>query len=256
VGGVTKALTPGGYIDGNVSPTKALLDAAAIEKSIWRFVLVSSHAAMGPSRSLQEITYEDDIPKPVEAYGRSKLIAELVARSYSDRVPITIIRPPAVYGPRDRDFLKVFKLIRMRANIYYGNAKKYTSIVHVRDLVDGMIRAALSPRAMNRAYFLCNDDPLTWRELQTGIKTAMRRRALDIYLPGCVPTLAAWLNEPISKLTKKPSIINRDKVRLGGPRYWIASNERARNELGFVPKINLIVGLAETYTWYKENGWL
>ncbi|MDR2733685.1 MAG: NAD-dependent epimerase/dehydratase family protein [Spirochaetota bacterium] len=255
-GGVTKALTPNGYIDGNVLPTKALLEAASVEKNIRRFVLVSSLAVMSPASGLGEPVREDDVPRPVEAYGRSKLIAELVARAYSDRVPITIIRPPAVYGPRDRDFLKVFALIQKHVNPYYGNAKKYTSIIHARDLVDGMIRAALSPQAAGRAYFLCNDEPLSWRELQTAMKTAMQRRALDLYLPGCTPTLAAWCAEPISKLTKKPSIINREKARLGRPRYWIASNERARAELGFDPKISLIDGLAETYRWYTENGWL
>ena len=259
VGGVTKALNAGGYIEGNAAPTKALLEAACAgggAGSIRRFVLVSSIAMMGPVARAGDASGEDDIPRPVEAYGRAKMTAELVARAYADRVPITIIRPPTVYGPRDKDCLEMFKLIKKGLNLYYGNAKKYTSIVYVRDLVQGMILAAVSPDARNRAYFLCNDAALTWKELQTAIKRAMKRRALGIYLPACTADAAAFFGEIIMKLTRKPLLVNREKARLGRPRYWIASNKRARAELGFAPKTSLEDGLAETYAWYTEHKWL
>jgi nucleoside-diphosphate-sugar epimerase len=84
----------------------------------------------------------------------------------------------------------------------------------------------------------------------------MDRRALGLYLPAVSATLAAWCAEPIAKLRKKPTLINREKARLARPRYWIASNERAKSELGFTPTTTLADGLAETYMWYKENGWL
>jgi len=257
VGGVTKAVKIDEYIDGNVAPTKALLEAACAEGAhIQRFILVSSHAMMGPVRSAEEASAEDDIPRPVDAYGRAKLTAELVARSYSDRVPITIIRPPTVYGPRDRDCLAMFAMIKARVNLYYGNAKKYTAIIFVRDLVEGMIQAATAPGARNRAYFLCNDSAVTWRELQNSVKRVMQRRALGIYLPPFITSVAAFFAQCIMRLTKKPLLVNPEKAKMGRPRYWIASNKRARAELNFNPKTSLADGLAETYTWYKENGWL
>jgi nucleoside-diphosphate-sugar epimerase len=259
VGGVTKAVKAEGYIEGNAAPTKALLEAACSGKGVSRvrrFVLVSSHAMIGPVKNVQAASDEDDIPKPVEAYGRAKLAAEFVARSYSHRIPVTIIRPPTVYGPRDKDCLELFKMIKRRVNLYYGNAKKYTSIVYVRDLVQGMIAAATSPKAENRAYFLCNDEALTWRELQTAIKRTMKKRALGIYLPAFTASIAAFFGEIIMRLTKKPLLVNREKAKLGRPRYWIASNKRARAEIRFIPKTNLMDGLAETYAWYKENKWL
>jgi nucleoside-diphosphate-sugar epimerase len=261
VGGVTKAVKTEGYIEGNVLPAKALLEAACAggkktAARLKRFVLVSSHAMMGPVKSAKEASGEDDVPQPVEAYGRAKMTAELVARSYADRVPVTIIRPPTVYGPRDKDCLEMFAMIKKHINLYYGNAKKYTSIVHVRDLVEGMIAAAVSPKAVNRAYFLCNDEALTWQELQEAVKQTMGKRAPGIHLPACTASIAAFFSEPIMKLTKKPLLVNKEKVKLSRPRYWIASNKRARSELKFAPKINLADGLAETYAWYVENGWL
>ena len=259
VGGVTKAVKVEEYIEGNVASTKALLEAACSGRGasgVRRFVLVSSHAMIGPVKSAKDASDEDDIPCPVEAYGRAKMTAELVARSYSHRIPITIIRPPTVYGPRDKDCLELFKMIKKGVNLYYGNAKKHMSIIYVRDLVQGMILAAASPKACNRAYFLCNDASLTWRELQTAIKHTMKKRALGIYLPAFTTSIAAFFGEIIMKLTKKPLIVNREKAKLGRPRYWIASNKRARAELRFDPKTDLADGLAETYMWYKENKWL
>jgi len=257
VGGVTKALTPAGYLEGNALPTKALLDAVVAAKTrLKRFVLVSSHAMIGPVGSATESSCEDDVPHPVEEYGRSKLAAELVARSYSHLVPVTIVRPPTVYGPRDVDCLEIFKMIKNGINLYYGNAKKYTSLIYVDDLVEGMIRAAISPQAVSRAYFICNDEAVTWREFQTAVKKVMKRRALTLHVPACTTRIAVFFGELAMKCTKRPVILNREKAKLGRPRFWIASNKRARRELRFEPKHSMEEGLAITYRWYLDNGWL
>jgi len=257
VGGVTKALTPAGYLDGNAVPTKALLEAVvASKKKLKRFVLVSSHAMIGPVASPTESSCEDDVPHPVEEYGRSKLAAELVARSYSHLVPITIVRPPTVYGPRDLDCFEIFRMIDKGINLYYGNAKKYTSLIHVEDLVRGMIQAATSKQAVNRAYFLCNDQAVTWKEFQTAVKKVMRKRALTLYVPSFTTRIAVFFGELSMKFTKRPVILNREKAKLGRPSYWIASNKRARRELRFNPEYSMEEGLAMTWRWYKQNGWL
>lgn len=257
VGGVTKALTAAGYLAGNAFPTKALLDAIVAAKiKLKRFVLVSSHAMMGPVASASESSAEDDPPHPLEAYGRSKLAAELVARAYSHRVPITIVRPPTVYGPRDVDCFEIFRMIKNGFNLYYGNAKKYTALIYVADLVDGLIRAATSRQAVNRAYFICNDEALTWRAFQTAIKKVMKKKTLTIYLPAWTTWVAVFFGELLMKCTKRAVILNREKAKLGRPPFWIASNKRARRELRFAPKYSLEEGLELTWRWYRDNGWL
>lgn len=257
VGGVTKGVTAGDYFDGNARTTKALLDAAVSAKHRpSRFVLVSSIAMIGPAKDRDTPLYEDDPARPVEAYGASKMAAELIARSYSHLIPVTIVRPPTVFGPRDVDCYEMFKLANKRLNLFYGNARKYTSIVFVSDLVEGICKAAVSPKAVNRSYFLCNEQPVTWKELQRGIQKAVGKRAITVYLPGWLPRLLGRFGDIYARITGKPVLINSQKVKMGTPRFWITSNERARKELKFVEQNTLQQNLQATCDWYRQEGWL
>lgn len=256
-GGVTRGITVRDYYDGNAAPTLALLRAAvSLKKPPARFVLISSHAMMGPAPSPTEPSREDDMPMPVEAYGASKLAAELLARSFSHRIPVTIIRPPSVYGPRDRDFLVLFRQLARHCNLFYGNADKYTGLVYVDDLVEGILKAAFSPRAVNRAYFICGEEGITWRQLQKAIKEEGGCRALTIRIPACTTRLAAWASGIKMRITGRATLVNREKVRMGTPRCWCLSGERAARELGFRPAVSLAEGIRRTWAWYREQGWL
>lgn len=257
VGGVTKACTREGFIQGNAQTTANLLQAAsALKQQPQRFVLVSSLAAAGPAADRKHPLTEEQPPHPVESYGLSKLSAELVACRFSHHIPLTIVRPPIVYGPRDVDGLALFRILCRGFNPFYGNSRFLISVIHVRDLVQGMLQAALNPAAAGRTYFLTNKDPVTWREYQNTIKQVCSKKALPLYLPRCMPWLVAFFGELKMKLTKKPVLLSRQKVRMGMQRYWNCSGARAARELRFSPRISLEQGLAETETWYRENGWL
>ena len=256
LGGVTKALSIEQFRAGNVRPTRAVVEALRQSGSGARLVLVSSQAAGGAAASPDRPRREDDAAAPTEPYGQSKLEAErLVAAEYGG--PWTIVRPAAVYGPHDRDFLAVFRQARAGFGVYAGSRARWLSVVHVRDLIDGMIRAALTPTAAGRTYYLTHDAPATWQEVYRAAALAASvelRTELDVPQP--VVEVLGWVGDAMARLTGRVGILNSNKVALGRAEYWLCSGERARRELSFSPAIGLADGMRATYAWYRERGWL
>ena len=256
VAGVTKALTLKAFRAGNVAPTRVLLDTIErINPGLKRFVLVSSQAAAGPASSVDVPMTESMPANPVEDYGRSKFEAErLLEQSYS--FPWTIVRPAAVYGPRDVDFLQLFKQLRLGLGIYPGNRDSYVAIVHVDDLVDGILLAATSESSRNQTYFLTHEVAVPWPEIYRAIGAAWGRNIREISVPLGAVSLAGRLGDAYSKLTGRVSVLNSKKIDLARPRYWICSPQKARTDFGFAPKTPLHAGLRDTLAWYKKEQWI
>lgn len=254
--GATKAVGPDQFMAANVSPTRHLLGAIAARRLYPRFVFVSSQAAAGPAPARHMAIDEDDIARPIEAYGKSKLEAERIVETFADRVATTIVRPCSVFGPGDRDFLTLFRFADWGLVLYPGVAEHWLSILYVDDLVDGLLAAATSPEAIGRKYFLASETPVQWRALGEMMATAAGRRARHIDLPSPIVKAAALAGEWFGRLTRTAPLANRSKAALSRPRYWVCSASRARRELAFAPSRSLPDAVRETYYWYRENGWL
>ena len=257
VGGVTKRRTLAQFRDGNVVPTANLLSAVAARGvPIERFVLVSSQAAAGPAAAPDKPVREEDPRKPVEAYGRSKGEAEDATRRYADALPITIVRPGAVYGPRDVDFLGIFKQACGPVAIHAAQRDHAMSIVYVRDLVEAILLAAESPAAVGRTYFAADAEPVTWRTLYKTIAQVAETRPIELQLPGPLLALAGRAGSIFSLITGKAVLLNANKVALAKPRWWLCDSSRIREELGWMARTRLLNGVRETYLAYAEAGLL
>lgn len=255
VGGVTKRRTLAQFRDGNVVPTANLLSAvAARDVTLERFVLVSSQAAAGPASSANAPVREDHPLRPIEAYGRSKGEAEDATRRYAATVPITIIRPGAVYGPRDVDFLKVFQQASGWLAVYAAHRDQAISIVHVRDLVDAILLAAGAPAAAGRTYYVANADPVTWRTLYSLIEQVSGAHPLELQLPGPFLALAGQAGSLFSLITGRAVLLNHNKIALARPRWWLCDSSRIRAELGWYERTSLLEGVRETYLSYCTSG--
>ena len=257
--GVTKRRTLAQFRYGNVVPTANVLAAAVARGGSTppRVVLVSSQAAAGPAPALQRAVREDDRARPIEGYGRSKLEAEQAARLHEGRLPVTIVRPASVYGPRDRDFLRAFRLATGPIALHAVPRDNVFSIVHVGDVVSAMVLAAEHPAAVGRTYFVANEAPTSWRELYATIaRVASARPALEIQLPLPALAFAGAAGDALSMLTGWHSLANRHKTRLARPRWWICDSERLRGELGWSSTRTLQQGIEETYLWYLQAGWM
>ena len=253
--GATRAPTHQQLYAANVELTKRTLDAARASHA-GRFVYISSQAAAGPAPSRDGPVDETTPPAPIEEYGRTKLAAERVVRD-SAGIPTVIVRPSAVYGPRDRDFLSLHRLAAHGAAIHAGNRNQWISIIHVGDLAHGIFAAATETRAVGRTYFFANDEPVQWPTLYRNVATcAGRSLAFDLEVPPVLVDAGATVGDWMARLTGRATLLTTDKVALGKPPFWICSSARARAELNFFAKIQLQNGLCETYHWYRENHWL
>jgi nucleoside-diphosphate-sugar epimerase len=259
VAGVTKRRTLAQFRDGNVVPTANVLAAAlaTAPDAPPRVVLVSSQAAAGPANSPAHPLREDDPPRPIEGYGRSKLEAEGAAVRYDGRLPVSIVRPAAVYGPRDRDFLRAFRLATSRIAIHAVPRDNAFSIVHVADVVAALLRAAERSEAVGRTYFVANREPTSWRALYDEVAAASGASpALTLQLPLVTIAAAGVGGDLVSMLTGWHSLANRNKTRLARPRWWLCDAGRARAELGWEAHVPLQEGVRDTYLWYRQAGWM
>ncbi len=260
--GATKVLRTADYYAGNVQATenlaRAIVSANATRQRPITTVHVSSLAAIGPSLDGAPVT-EDSPPHPVSHYGKSKLEGERILRELlPDAV---IVRPPAVYGPRDTDVFEILKSINQGLVVQVAGAdgqsvERWFSVIHVFDLADAIIAAACEPRAHGRAYFLAHPVAASWKEL-TGIAAhIMGRQPRFVTIPASAANAIGYCAELWAQLTRKPVIVSRDKIAELRCANWVCDTRRAQNDLGFVAPTNINDGLANTLAWYREAGWL
>lgn len=249
--GLTKAKREEDFFAANANGTENLLDCLSQNAQVVkRFLYMSSLAAAGPSRDGTPL-YETADPRPVSVYGASKLKGELATLAYKDKMPVSIIRPPAVYGPRDRDFFLFFKMVRRGFYPYWG--KCYYSLVYVDDLVSGLIMAAESHEAEGKIYFLSDGSIYSNDDIVNEIMLVMDTRALRMKIPAFVMKLIANVSE---KLAEGSTIINPDKLRELKHSHWTCNSKKAENELGFIPRVKLKEGIKWTADWYRIHKWL
>ncbi|MBI5639916.1 MAG: NAD-dependent epimerase/dehydratase family protein [Nitrospirae bacterium] len=250
VAGITKAVTDEEFFAANAFCTRKLLQVVAGRNpSMKRFVYLSSLAAVGPSVDGRPVC-EETQPSPVSFYGRSKLEGEKAVLEYAERMPVTVIRPPAVYGPRDTDLLVMFKLIQKGIFPFWGECSY--SLLYVEDLIRGVIMAAESMEAEGRTFFLSDDMVYTNEEIVGAISLALGRKALKIRMPLSIMPFIAFLGEKMHKR----GIINMDKVRELRFSNWTCSSEKAKKELGFRPNTTLMEGIKWTADWYRIHRWI
>jgi dihydroflavonol-4-reductase len=261
--GRVSARTRAEFFRANAEGTRNLAQATAEARpGLARFVYVSSIAAAGPAPTQRPRT-EADPELPVSAYGESKLEAERELLRYKSVYPISVIRPPVVYGPRDRGvFLIIQAIARNLMLVPIGKGEdrqKHYSTVHVRDLCRGIAQAALASREKvpsGEVFFISGDETATYEAILTTIAELLNREPLRIPVPGALLRAAAAGLSAASLITNKTFPFNLDKLNEILPDYWICSNGKAKDILGFAPEFDLRTGMADAIEWYKTKGWL
>lgn len=257
VAGVIAATGRRGFYQGNVQATANLVDAALnVRPPPRRFVYVSSLAAAGPSDDGTPVT-EARPARPVSAYGRSKLAGEFAVWRAAGRMPVTVLRPPVVYGPRDRGMHKFFVMAKTGVALHVGHRRRWMSMVHVDDLVRGIVQAAQADVAAGECYFLCDGHGYLRQELAEYVGRAVEvRRLRQVAVPEMVWHGAGTVLDWLAPLRRGPAMLSRDKVREAVQDHWVCSPAKAERQLGWSARIELADGLAATAAWYRENGWL
>lgn len=252
VAGVTMARDAAGYERGNVQATAGLVRAVNRAR-VQRFVFVSSQAAGGPRSDPPGLTGQET-PCPVSWYGRSKLQAELELHALAAHW--TVLRPPMVYGPRDRGFLPLFRAARLGVVPLPDGGRAPMSIAHVSDVCALALAAAVGQQPSGQVYYPSDGITRTWGEICRAVAAAVGGRALGLPVPARVIWFVAMLNGLWARLGGKPQYLNPDKYREAVQPGWLCTGLAAERELGWRARVSLDDGLAETARWYRLSGWL
>lgn len=255
--GLVKARNPGEFRTTNVTGTKNLLDAAeAHAPRLKRFVFVSSLAAAGPSPDGKPVDRTKD-PTPVTHYGRSKLEAERVALAMKDRLPITILRPAAIYGPRDNEIFAVFQSVHRGVLPTIGDGTNTLSMIYGADCADACVKALFAEVPSGSIYFVDDGEVYRLRQMLEGIEGALGKKAkIRINLPFPVVYMAALGAEIFGKLSNRAVMLTRDKMNEMRQPHWVCTSVDTRAALAWEPKTMLREGTEITARWYRDNGWL
>jgi nucleoside-diphosphate-sugar epimerase len=239
----------------NREGTRRLCEAClAHAPRLSRFVFVSSLAAVGPSPGGAVPILEDALAKPVTWYGSTKLEAEEVVRSSG--LPSVILRPPVVFGPRDREVFKYFKIAQRGLLPVPGGRDRSYSLVFAPDLAEGILKAAETEAPSGEIFHLTGPEVVTWSELGRKIAAALGTRDRVLRLPEPLVRAAGHVADLAARLQGRPHIFSSQKVIEMLAPAWVASPRKAHDVLGWTPRTPLDEALSMTVRWYREHGWL
>jgi hypothetical protein len=180
--------------------------------------------------------------------------AEAAVRARAERLPVTIVRPSAVYGEGERDISQSFPLAAHRLQPVVGLRSKHTVMVYVGDLVKGIVDVALEESAVNQIYFLNHPEVVTTREVIKAVGEAMGKSwGIRFPVPILFMRLAAPLAEWFYQIVRGRPAITRDKVRELAQRHWLSDSSRAERDFGWRAEHDLLRGMRRTTRGYLET---
>jgi dihydroflavonol-4-reductase len=254
--GATRAIDAKTYVEVNALGTENLVQACLEHNArLQKFIYLSSLAAAGPGRDGGK-KKESDRCEPVSPYGRSKRRGEELALSQAHALPLLILRPSAVYGPRDKAFFFLFQCLAKRIKPSISGGVQHLSLCSVQDLVGAILLAAETPTKNGEIFFLSDGQDYRMEEINDIFARAMGVTAFRLRLPPPVLFGIAAVAEYFAKVSGKPALISRGRAEEMIQPSWLCDITKARTLLGFDPQISLAQGAKLTFDWYKKEKWL
>lgn len=254
--GATRAIDAKTYSQVNALGTENLVQACLEHNPrLQKFIYLSSLAAAGPGRNGGR-KKESDHCEPVSPYGRSKRQGEELALALAHELPLLILRPSIVYGPRDKTFFTLFQCLAKRIKPCLSGGVRHLSLCSVQDLVGAMLLAAETPTKNGEIFFLTDGQDYRMEEINDILAQAMEVTAFRLRLPPPLLCGIAAVAECLSKISGKPAFISRGKAKEIIQPNWLCDITKARTILGFEPQISLALGAKLTFDWYRKENWL
>jgi nucleoside-diphosphate-sugar epimerase len=256
IAGSIKAYKMADYYTVNLQGTASIFQSLISQRiSPKKVVYLSSLAASGPSEEGRPV-HEDDEPRPVSPYGKSKLDGEIEALKFKERLPIVIPRVGAVYGPRDRSFVPYFKTVKKGILASIQSSRQLVSLIYIKDLVKALELCLQKDTKSGDIFHIA--DPQTYSFDEIGIIAAkvMDVKLKKVKIPVPIAYAAAFVSEIIGKISKNPGVFNRQRFQEMKQDAWIADTTKAIEVLSFSPQYSLQKGVEETINWYLEHDWL
>ena len=252
--GATKANRIAGFYEVNQAGTRNVVNAVNSQQGrVQRLVHISSLAAAGPSQPDKPIR-EQEPPRPVSEYGKSKLAGEDEVRNHC-RAEYVMLRPSAVYGPRDAEFLRLFKAAKCHLLARLGGGQAL-SLVFVRDLADAVVTCLDHPAVAGKTYFVAAREVVTARRMAEEVAVQMKVWTLPLPVPLALLWLMCLAQEAMTRLTGKPNVLSLQKyAELRAP-GWVCDPALLERDTGCACPTTLKTGVAETLNWYRQQHWL
>ena len=238
----------------NIDLVETIVQLANASDTVEQFIFMSSQAAAGPSLSGVGKTETEEC-RPVTMYGNSKLEAEEIVQEQCTKA-WTILRPVSVFGPGEKDFLQYYQVLSKSIAPLVGLRQKYISLIYVDDLCRMTELAIGKDAAKNETFFAAGSESMTMSGFAYLIAQALDVKVYSIRVAEPVLWVAAILGEIAAYARKRPPVLNREKFREMQQRYWLASNHKAENLLGFTQNTTLVKQMQTTIDWYKDRGML
>ena len=252
--GCTRARRRSDFYQINHIGTKNVVQAVTARRGeVQRLLHVSSLAVNGPATQANPAR-EGDTSRPVSDYGKSKLAAEGEVLK-NCQAAFTIIRPPAVYGPRDYGFLSMFKAVK--AHLLPRPSKRQAlSLVFAKDLAEAIVTCLESPAAAGKIYYAASPEVVTGRMMAEIIATQLNSWTVPCPMPAMFLWPVCLFEQLRSQLNGKPRLLNLQKFAELRASGWVCDSSRLKDEIGFECSTSLDAGIAKTLKWYVEEKWL
>jgi dihydroflavonol-4-reductase len=249
--GLTSAVDDESYTRINVEGTRNIVQAMQRSAPGALMVFCSSLAAAGPTRGVRPLN-ETDLPDPVSPYGFSKLTAERIVEE--SNLEYVIVRPPAVYGPRDTDILAAFKMAHRGVVFRVAPEDQLLSLVHVEDLARGFIQTV--EREGRGLYYMTDGMTHTWSALIENISRAVGTRPRIVAVPYAIADFIARSERLRASIMSSKPLLTPGRIIELTQSNWTCDDTRARLDLEYDSVVSLPEGIRATAEWYRQNGWL
>ncbi len=246
----------------NIEGTKAIVEAAR-RNGVRHFVYCSTTEVIGPVKDPP--ADELATPNPQYDYGKSKLIAEGIVKDYcsrNDGIGFTILRPSGIYGPRNLDDVSYWTITSFAKNslptrFIVGSGKNLIQFVHVKDVVQGFLLAIEKPEvSVDKTYIISDERAYTYEEVYSILSDLCNRAPPRVHIPKWISAALVLPVEVFNRVAGKESFLYHVSTIQSVTQDRAYSIEKAKSELGYLPKHDLRTGLRETVEWYAKNGYI
>lgn len=250
--GITEAVDVKDYFEVNFQGTVNLVETLkGIQMLSTKFVYISSLAAQGPNKIIGDIATELAHPSPTSSYGKSKWLAEQYLLNQTD-LDFVVLRPTGVYGPRNMGYLSYFKLIKNGLEIYLNTKYQQLSFIYVEDIAAVALIAA-EKKTQSKVFIVSDGSNYSCHAFASLLKKAFHKQTLKLVIPKELVQLVCSFNSAFSKISKRSTLLNKDKYHELVASSWACSSIKMRKELGFIPQTKLEEGINKSIIWYQQN---